>query len=82
MRNGGGLWEDRLTRDWFWIEKKREKYFSSNWISCIDAVRILKGQRPAPRTCLEVEDIDCFEPVSRGVIELLTKAVDRMQEAI
>ena len=83
MRNKrGGLWEERQSRDWFWIEKKENRYFSSSWITCVDAVRILKGQQPAPRTCREVEDITCFIPVSKGVIKLLTRAVDGMKGAI
>jgi hypothetical protein len=80
MRNSGGLWEDRQTRDWFWIEKRGNGYFSSGWISCVEAVRILKGRRPIPQSHREVKDIGCFDPVPEGVIELLARAVDRLWE--
>ena len=77
MRNRrGGVWEERQTRNWFWIEKRENRYFSSGCITCVDAVRILKGQQPIPRTCCEVEDIAGFVPVSKEVIKMLTRAVD------
>ncbi|MGA2400425.1 MAG: hypothetical protein ABSG91_01820 [Syntrophobacteraceae bacterium] len=72
----GEVWEERQTRDWFWIEKEGERYFSSTVITCVEAVRIIQGQERLPRTCHEVKDIGRFEPVSTGVIKLLTKAVN------
>lgn len=77
MRNRrGGVWEETKTRNWFWIEKRENRYFSSGCITCLDAVRILKGQQPVPQTCREVEDISCFIPVSKEIIEMLTRAVN------
>jgi hypothetical protein len=76
----GGVWEERQSRDWFWIEKKAKRYFSSNLITCVDAVRIIQGQRPKPQTCHEVHDLACFEPVPAGVIQLLTRAMEKLNE--
>jgi hypothetical protein len=76
----GKVWEERHTRDWFWIEKKTDRYFSSGAITCADAVRIIKGRRCPPPTCYEVKDIERFEPVSKGVIRLLAKTLDSRTE--
>jgi hypothetical protein len=78
----GGVWEERLTRDWFWIERKAKAYFSSDWITCVDAVQIIRGQKPKPKTCREVNDITCFEPVPAGVIKLLTRAMDTLNKEL
>jgi hypothetical protein len=67
----GWVWQERQTRDWFWVEKRGEKYFASSWITCDDAVRILQGKKRAPETSLEVKDIRRFHPVSADTIELL-----------
>ncbi len=77
----GGFWSERQTRDWFYIKKRGNRYFSSGWITCVDAVQILKGKQPTPRTCLEVKDMSVFEPVPEGVIRLLTKAMESHREA-
>lgn len=79
INRNGKVWEERQTRDWFWIEKKGERYFSSTVLTCIDAVRIIQGRERPPRMCREVKDIGCFEPVSTGVMKLLTKAVDGLK---
>jgi hypothetical protein len=71
----GWVWQERGTRDWFWIEKKGEKYFSSSWITCIDAVLMLQGRKPAPETDIEVEDISRFQPVSPDIIEMMMRAI-------
>lgn len=76
--NRRGVWQARKTREWFWVEKKGERYFASCWITCADAVRIIQGKKPVPETSVELGDINCFEPVPDGVIQLLTKAVDRL----
>jgi hypothetical protein len=76
----GKVWEERQTRDWFWIEKRTNRYFSSGVITCGDAVRIIKGRRCPPLTCHEVKDIGRFEPVSLGVIKLLAKVLDIRRE--
>ncbi len=79
MRNmRRGVWRARKTREWFWIEKKGERYFSSYWITCADAVRIIQGKKPVPKTCVELDDINCFEPVPDGTIEQMTKAIDKL----
>ena len=75
-----GVWEEKQTRDWFWIEKKATGYFASDWITCADAVRIIQGQRPKPQTCHEVHNIAGFKPVPKGVIKLLTEAVEKLDE--
>ena len=80
MNRSGKVWEETHTRDLFWIEKRERGYFSSGAITCADAVRIFKGQRRPPVTCYEVKDIRSFEPVSRAVIELLAKALNRPGE--
>jgi hypothetical protein len=49
-------------------------------ITCVDAVRIIQGQRPKPQTCHEVHDLACFEPVPAGVIQLLTRAMEKLNE--
>jgi hypothetical protein len=79
-KRNGGVWQERQTRDWFWIEKKPAGYFSSNWITCAEAVRIIRGQKPKPQTCHEVHDLACFEPVPAGVIKLLTKTMDKLKQ--
>ncbi len=76
----GGVWQERQTRDWFWVEKRATGYFSSDWITCADAVRIIQGQKPKPQTCHKVRDIAGFEPVPEGVIKLLTEAIDKLNE--
>ncbi len=76
----GGVWEETQTRDWFWIEKRPTGYISSDWITCADAVRIIRGQTPKPQTCRQVNDIACFEPVPERVIELLTETMDKLDE--
>lgn len=78
----GGLWEEKRTRDWFWIEKREDKYFSSGWLTCVDAIRILQGRQPVPPTCREVEDITNFVPVSKEVIKLLARALERQKKEI
>ena len=77
-KTNGGVWEEKRTRDWFWIEKKANRFYSSDWITCTDAVRIIRRQKPKPQTCHEVNDITRFEPVSTGVIKLLTRAMDKL----
>ncbi len=72
------VWQARNTREWFWVEKKGERFFSSCWITCADAVRIIQGKKPIPETCVELDDINCFEPVSDKVIELLERAIDKL----
>jgi len=69
------VWQERQTRDWYWVEKKGEKYFASSWITCAAAVRILQGKKRAPETYLEIKDISRFDPVSADIIELLTRAM-------
>jgi hypothetical protein len=77
MTNGcGWVWQERQTRDWFWIERKGERFFASSWITCADAVRILQGKKRAPETHLEVRDISRFHPVSADAIELLAQAMN------
>ncbi len=73
-----GVWQARSTREWFWVGKKGERFFSSCWITCADAVRIIEGKKPIPEACVELNDINCFEPVSEEVIELLKRAVDKL----
>jgi len=77
MTNGcGWVWQERQTWDWFWMEQKDGKYFSSSsWITCADAVRILQGKKRAPETNIEVKDINRFQPVSAYVIEVMMQAV-------
>ena len=75
-----GVWEEKQTRDWFWIEKKPTGYFSSDWITCAEAVGIIRGQKPKPQTCHEVHDIAGFELVSDRVIKRLTEAMDKLKE--
>jgi hypothetical protein len=72
----GKVWEERQTRDWFWIEKRAKGYFSSGAITCDDAVQITRGRKRPPITYCQVRDIGGFEPVSSGVIKLLAKALD------
>lgn len=72
----GKVWEERQTRDWFWIEKRAAGYFSSGAITCVDAVQIIRGRRSPPLTCYEVRDMGCFEPVSKGIIKAIAKALD------
>lgn len=79
-RRNGRVWEERQTRDWVWIEKRARSYFSSDVITCTDAVRIVHGHKRPPRAFCEVKDIGCFEPVSTEVLKLLAKAVDRLKE--
>ena len=81
QKKTGGLWAEKHTKDWFWIRKRGTKYFSSVWITCVDAVRILKGKMPIPKARFEVEDISVFEPVPKGVIKLLTRAVNGRKKA-
>ena len=76
----GKVWEERQTRDWFWIEKRAKGYFSSSVITCGDAVRITRGRKHPPLTCYQVRDIGCFEPVSLGIIKLRAKALDGPKE--
>jgi len=78
----GELWEEIRTMDWFWIEKRENRYFSSCWLTCVDAIRILQGRQPVPRTCREVEDIACFVPVSKEVIKLLARALEKLKGSI
>ncbi len=74
----GGLWEQRQTRDWFWIQEKAKRYFSSDLITCVDAVAIIRGRKPRPQTCHEVNDLACFEPVPAGVIKLLIRVMEKV----
>jgi hypothetical protein len=71
----GWVWEERETRDWFWIERRGAKYFSSSWITCVDALGILQGKVPTPETSIEVEDISRFHAVSANIIEMLMQAM-------
>jgi hypothetical protein len=77
----GQVWEERQTRDWFWVEKKATGYFSSEMITCEDAVQITRGRRRPPLACFEVRDIGCFEPVSSGVIKVLARVLDYSKKA-
>jgi len=81
QKRSGGFWAERQTKDWFWIRKRGSKYFSSAWITCVDAVRILKGERAIPHTRFEIKNISGYEPVPEGVIELLTRVVDSRNKA-
>jgi hypothetical protein len=76
----GRFWEERESKDWFWIEKKAKRYFSSDLITCVDAVRIIRGKRRKPQTCHEVNDIAGFIPVPEGVLKLLTRTMEKVYE--
>lgn len=73
----GGVWEEREKKDWFWVQKRGDTYFSSDLITCVEAVRIFKGRQPAPRAYIEVRNIASYKPVSEGVIELLARALEK-----
>jgi len=75
-----GVWQEIKTRDWFWIEKKGGRYFSSCWITCTDAVLVIQGKKPTPETFVEVSDIDCFEPVPEAIIRRLTRTIDKLEQ--
>jgi hypothetical protein len=74
----GEVWREKNTGDWVWVERKGGKYYSSGWITCADAVRVIQGQKTAPPTNREVEDVEHFEPVSVQIINLLKQAIQRM----
>ncbi len=64
-KHKGEIWRFIPSGDWFYVEKRRSKYFMSlKVIKPSDAAMIMQGEKPPPQIDREVMSISAFEAVS------------------